>query len=101
MLIMTLFLLGIGFIQHIIDLLVDVLDAFNISGGFINLRLNLCKLFLCGHKRHYDVNGTQWLKYHAHLKGVMGGRAMESSIVVLHIGKTLVSCLWMLGVVHM
>ena len=38
MLIMSLFVLGIGFIQDVVNLLVDVLDAFNKSGHFINLR---------------------------------------------------------------
>lgn len=40
---MTLFLLGIGFIQDIMDILAHVLGAFNISGSFIIFGLNMCK----------------------------------------------------------
>jgi hypothetical protein len=45
--------------------------------------------------------GTQWLKSQPHLKGAMVGSAMYDSIViVLNIGKTLIPCAWMLGIVH-
>ena len=38
MLIMLVILLGIGFLQHIMDLLADVLDLFKKYGYFISLR---------------------------------------------------------------
>jgi hypothetical protein len=83
------------------DLLVDVLNPFNKLGGFVSLRLNMGIFFLCGRKGQCDINGTQWLKSQPHLKGVVVGRAMERSVVVvLNIGETLIPCAWMLGVVH-
>lgn len=81
--------------------MVDVLDAFNKYGVFTDIRLNMCKLFMCSCKRHCNINETHWLKSHAHLKGAMENQAMESFVVVfLHISNTLTRCLWMLVVVH-
>jgi len=101
MLIMEIILLSIGFLQNVMDLLVDVLNPFNKLGGFIALRLNMGIFFLCDQKGKCDINGTQWLKSQPHLKGVVLDRAMGSSIIaMLNIGYTLIPCVWMIGVVH-
>jgi hypothetical protein len=47
MLIMTLLVLGIGFLQDIMNLLLDVLDALNKFVYPINLNLSMGGLFLC------------------------------------------------------
>jgi hypothetical protein len=51
MLIMALLVLSIGFLQNLMDLLADVLNLLNESGGFVSLRLNMGRFFLCGCKR--------------------------------------------------
>jgi hypothetical protein len=50
-LIMALLVLSIGFLQNLMDLLVDVLNLLNESGGFVGLRLNMGRVCLCGCKR--------------------------------------------------
>jgi hypothetical protein len=49
-LIMALLVLGIGLLQNIMHLLVDVLDSFNESGGFVGFGLSMGRFFLCGRK---------------------------------------------------
>ena len=71
MLIMTFFVLSIGFIHDIMNLLVDVLNVFNKLDGLINFVLNMSKFYLCSCKMHCNINGTQWLKSQTHLKGVV------------------------------
>jgi len=71
MLIMTLFVLSIGFNRDIMNLIENFLNAFNELDGFLSFILNLCKLCLCSFKSHYNIIGTQWLKYQAHLKRVV------------------------------
>jgi hypothetical protein len=101
MLIMALLVLSIGFLQNIMDMLVDVLNPFNEFGGLVSLRLSMGIFFLCGCKGQCYINGAQWLKTQAHLKRVVVGRAMECFVVVvLDIRKALIPCAWMLGVVH-
>jgi len=101
MLIVSLLVLGIGFIQDVMNLLVNLLDALYKPSCFINLRLYMCGLCLCSHKRHDNINQTQWLRYHTHLEGASAHPSMERFVIVmLHIGKALISCLWMLGVLH-
>ena len=51
MLIMALLVLSIGLQQNIMDLLVDVLNPLNEPSGFVSLRQNMGKSFLCGCKR--------------------------------------------------
>jgi hypothetical protein len=71
MLIMALLVLSIGFLQNIMDLLVDVLNPFNEFGGLVGLRLSMGIFFLCGCKGQCYINGAQWLKSQAHLKRVV------------------------------
>jgi hypothetical protein len=59
---MALLVLSIGFLQNLMDLLADVLNPLNESGGFVNLRLNMGRFLLCGYKRSYNINGTQALE---------------------------------------
>jgi hypothetical protein len=47
-LIMELLVLSIDFLQNLMDLLADVLNRLNESGGFVGLRLNMERLILCG-----------------------------------------------------
>jgi hypothetical protein len=49
-LIMEFLVLGIGHIQNIMNLLVDVLNSFNQSSGFVDFSLRMGRLCLCGHK---------------------------------------------------
>ena len=101
MLIMSLLVLGIGLIQDVVNLLMDVLDVLNKLGFFIILELYMCGFFLCSRMRHGNINRTQWLKSQTHLKGIATSRAIESYVViVLHIGKTLILGSWMLGFVQ-
>jgi hypothetical protein len=62
-LIMVLLVLGIGLIQNILNLLVDVLDSFNEMGDFFGFTLCMGRFF----------HGSQWLKSQSHLKGVVVG----------------------------
>ena len=55
MLIMALLVLGIGFVQDVVDLLADVLDVFNEFGFFISLIHYMCGLCLCGHIRYVNI----------------------------------------------
>ena len=101
MLIMALPVLGIGFLKNIMDLLSDVLNIFNEPGGFVGFCMSMRGFVLCGFKGKSYINGAQWLKSQAYLKWVVASRAMNSSIVdVLHIGKDVIQCAWMFGVVH-
>jgi hypothetical protein len=51
MLIMAFLVLSIGFLENLMDLLVDVLNTLNEYGGFVGLRKNMGIFFLCGCKR--------------------------------------------------
>ena len=68
MLIMALLVLGIGFLQNIMDLLSDVLNLFNETGGFVNLCVSMRGFVLCVCKGKSYINGDQWLKSQAYLK---------------------------------
>ena len=101
MLIMVLLVLGIAFLQNIMDLLSDVLNLFNEPGGFVNLCVSMRRFRLCGCKGKRYNNGSQWLKSQAYLKHVVANRVVNSSVVVvLHIRKVVIPCAWMFGVVH-
>ena len=96
---MALLVLSIGFLQNLLDLLTDVLNSLNESGGFINHRMIRGRVCLCSGKRKCNINGSQGLESQPHLKWV--GGAMEIPVVtVLNIRETLVPCTWMLRVVH-
>ena len=101
MLIMALLVLGIGFLQNIMDLLSDVLNLFNEPGGFVDLCVSMRRFGLCECKEKSYINGAQWLKSQTYLKQAMAGRDVNSFvIVVLHIRKVVIPCAWMFGVVH-
>ena len=51
MLIMVLLVLSIGFLQNLMDMLADVLNTLNESGGFVGLRMNMGRIYMCGCKR--------------------------------------------------
>jgi hypothetical protein len=50
-LIMVLLVLSILFMQNLLDLLADVLNPLNESNGFVDLKLNMGRVCLCGGKR--------------------------------------------------
>ena len=102
MLIMALLVLGIGFLQNIMNLLSDVLNPFNEPSGFVNLCVSMRGFGLCGCKGKSYINGAQWLKPKVYLKRIVTSRYMKRFvIVVLNIRNALIPCTWMFGVVHM
>jgi hypothetical protein len=101
MLIMVLLVLGIGFLENIMDLFSYVLNIFNELGGFVGLYVSMRGFGLCGCKGKSYIIGSQWLKSQAYLKWVAASRVVNRSVVVvLHIRKVVISCVWMFGVVH-
>jgi hypothetical protein len=101
MLIMALLVFGIGFIQSVMNLLLNVLDSFNKFGCQINLGLIMGGLFMCNCNGHSYVNEGQWLEPEAHLKRDVANGVVEGSIIaMLNIRKTLIPCAWMFGIVH-
>ena len=60
--IVSLLILIIGFLQNLLDLLVDVLNLLNESGGFIDDTLIKGRVYLCGGKRKCNINGSQGLE---------------------------------------
>ena len=68
MLVMELFVLGIGFLHNIMKFLLDVLYVINKFGFPINLYMSMGGLFRCGCNGKIYVNGGQWLEPQAHLK---------------------------------
>jgi hypothetical protein len=93
--------LSIGFLQNIMNLLLDVLDLLNKFGFLINLGLSMGGLFLCNCNGKSYVNGGQWLEPQAHLKKVVANRVMQGSIVaMLNIRKAFIPCVWMFGIIH-
>ena len=71
MLIMLVLVLSIGFVQYVMNLLVDFLNALNEAFRFVSFRLDMSLISLSSDKCHGYVNGTKWLEYQAHLKGVV------------------------------
>jgi hypothetical protein len=99
--IVALLVLSIGFLQNLLDLLADVLNPLNESGGFVDRKLIRGRACLCGGKRKCNINGSQGLESQIHLKWAMAGGTMESPVVtVLDIWETLVPCTGMLSIVH-
>jgi hypothetical protein len=101
MLIMALIVLGIGFLQNIMNLLLDVMDSFKKFGYSINFDLSMGGLFLGSYNGKSYVHGGQWLESQAHLKRAMTNISMEGSVVaMLNIRKNLIPCAWVFGIVH-
>jgi hypothetical protein len=48
---MVLLVLSIGFLENLMDLLEDVVNLLNESGGFFDLRMNMGRIYLFGCKR--------------------------------------------------
>jgi hypothetical protein len=48
---MELLVLSIGFMQNLMDLLVDMMNPLNKFGGFFSLKINMGRVCLCGGKR--------------------------------------------------
>jgi hypothetical protein len=57
--IIALFVVIIGFLQNIMDLLEDVLNFFNEFGGYASLKWIMGRLFICGCKEKCYINGAQ------------------------------------------
>jgi hypothetical protein len=51
MMIMVFLVLSISFLQNLLDMLADVLNLLNESGGCVNLILNMGRVCLCGGHR--------------------------------------------------
>ena len=101
-LIMALLVLGIGFLQNIMDLLSNVLNIFNEPGAFVSLFVSMIGFGLCGCKGKSYINGAQWLKSQAYLKRDVASRAVNISlVVVLHIRKVVIPCAWIFGVLRL
>ena len=58
MLIMSLLVLSIGFVQYVMNLLVDVLNALDEVVRFVNFSLDMSRIGLSSRKWHGYVNGT-------------------------------------------
>ena len=98
---MVFLILSIAFLQNLMDLLVDVLNPLNESGGFVDHRMIMGRVCLCGGKSKCNINGSQELESQTHLKWDMVSGTMESpSVNVLDIWETLIPCMRMLRIVH-
>ena len=101
MLVMSLLVFSIGVFQNVIDMLVDVLDSFNKSGGLINFILSMGIFLLCGCKGHIYISWGQWLETQAQLKKVVTYRAVNIYVIaMLNIRKGLIPCARMFRIVH-
>ena len=84
------------------DLLSEVLNLLNEPSGFVNLYVSMRGFGLCGCKGKNYINGAQWLKSQAYLKWVGASRVVNRYVVVvLHIRKVVIPCVWMFGVLHL
>jgi hypothetical protein len=101
MLIMVFLVLGIGFIQNIMNFLLDLLNFPNKFGFSIKIGVSMGGLFLCIYNEQSYDNGGQWLESQAHLKRVVANRVVEGYFVaMLNIRKASIPCAWMFGIVH-
>jgi hypothetical protein len=101
MLIMALLVLGIGFLNNVMNLLLNVLDLLKKFGYSINIGLSIGGLFMCIWNVHSYVNGVQWMEPQAHLKSTMDNRYVEGSILaMLNISKALIPCVCMFVILH-
>jgi hypothetical protein len=97
MLVMSLLVLGIGFMQDVVDLLADVLNPFNKSNYLINLSLSMGRFSLCGCNGKSYINWGHWLESQAHLKMVVASRDIKGWIVaMMNTRKTLIPYVGML-----
>jgi hypothetical protein len=98
---MVLFVLGIGFLHNIMNLLLDVLDALNKFDFPISLSMIMEEILMCGCNGQRYVNGGQWLEPQAHLNMVVANRSMEGYVVaMLNIRNAFIPCVWMFGTIH-
>ena len=58
MLIMSSLVLSIGFVQYVMNLLVDVLNVLDEAIFFVKFRLDMSQIGLSSRKWHGYVNGT-------------------------------------------
>ena len=58
MLIMVLLVISIGYVQYIMDLLADLLNALNEAVNPFNFRLHVTQIYLSGYKWYGHINGT-------------------------------------------
>jgi hypothetical protein len=101
MTIVVLLVLGIRFLQNIMNLLLNVLDSLNKFGCYISLNLSMGGLFLCSYNGQRYVNGGQWLEPQSHLKRVVSNRVVEGYVVaMLNIRNSFIPCAWMFGIIH-
>ena len=95
MLIIPLLVLSIGFVQYVMELLVDVLNLLNEAICLVSFGLDMSWICLSHYKWYGYINWTHWLASQAHLKMVMASRDVESLVVaVLDIGDPLIPCAW-------
>jgi hypothetical protein len=98
---MALLVLSIGFLQNLLDLLVDLLNLLNESSGFDDHKLIRERFIMCSSKRKCNIKGSQGLESQTHLKWAMVSGTMESPVVtMLDIWETLVPCMRILRIVH-
>jgi hypothetical protein len=77
------------------------MNPLNEPGVFVDRRLIMGRVYLCGDKRKCNINGSQGLESQTHLKWAMDGGTMESPVVtMLDIWETLVPCTRILRIVH-
>jgi hypothetical protein len=101
MLMLALFVLGIGCLHNIMNLFLDVLDVLTKFGFPINLGLIMGGLYLCDCNGQSYVNGGQWLEPQTHLKRVVANRVVEGYVVsMLNIRKDFILCAWMFEIIH-
>jgi hypothetical protein len=101
MLVMSLLILGIRLLQDIISLLLEVLDLFIEFGFFIYLGVSVGGLYRGRWNGKSCINGGYWLEPLEHLKNVVANRVVDASIIaMLNIWEALITCTWMLGLVH-
>ena len=62
MLFMALLILGIGFLQDVMDLFLNVLNSFNEFGCSVPLYVQLGRVVMCRCKWEGDINGSQGLE---------------------------------------
>lgn len=58
MLIMPIFLLPIGFVQYVMDLLADVLNMLNEAIFLVDFRLDMSQISLSHYNWYGHINGT-------------------------------------------
>jgi hypothetical protein len=101
MFIMVLLVLSIRFLQNLLDLLADVLNPLNESGGFFDRRMIRGRVCMYGGKRKCNIIGSQGLESQTHLKwAIVGGTMKIHVLTMLDIWKTLIPCTGMLRIVH-